>query len=235
VWFALAVLAARLGGAALALLYGLVGTVAALQVAYAWRRARPPRPHRLAAAAIAAGLAASALAGLQGVAIALPLAVLVAMLVPGPAPRSAPGGVAAALATLRCAVPPGLAAAVPVLAHRVDPEAALTLVLLVSAYEAGDYLVGSGASNLLEGPVAGAIGVLAVSFAVSLLEPQPFSSDGLWLLGAVTALCCPLGQLAASAMLPRGIVFAPALRRIDSLIVTGPAWVVLLLWWRHLP
>lgn len=241
-WFVLAIGAARLGSAAVAAVYGLVASIAALQVAYAWRRSRPPRPHRLVAGLVAAGLAASSPAGLAAVTIALFLGVVVAVAVPGPGARhpalsvhAGRRGAVAGLVTLRCGLPLGGAAASPALVHAAGPEAVLVLVLLVSAYEAGDYLVGSGAANLLEGPVAGAIGVLAVSFAASLAEPQPLSSRTVWVLGALTALCCPLGQLAGSAMLPRGNVFAPALRRMDSLLVTGPAWVGLLLVTGRLP
>jgi len=235
-WFVLAVGAARLGGLALAALYGIVGMVAALQSAYAWRRSRPPRPHRLVAGLTAAGLAAASPAGVTAVAVALLAAVLLALALPGPGARhptlsahAGRGGGIPALATLRCGLPLGVAAAAPALVHGAGPELALALVLLVSAYEAGDYLVGSGAANLLEGPLAGAIGVLVVSFPISLVEPQPLAAEGVWALGALTALCCPLGQLAASAILPRGNVFAPALRRIDSLLVTGPVWVAFLL------
>ena len=48
----------------------------------------------------------------------------------------------------------------------------------------------------------------------------------------VTGLCCPLGQLVASALLPRGNAWAPALRRLDSYLVAAPLWLVLV---RELP
>lgn len=247
VWFALVLGAARLGAVALALVYGLAGTVAALQAAYAWRRARPPRPHRLAAAAVAFAMAAASPLGLASVAVALAIGVGLAVAFPGAVKRPPPGrvaaagphvphaGLGAALATLRCGAPVGAAAAAPALVAGAGAEAVLVLVLLVSAYEAGDYLVGSGAANLVEGPVAGGIGVLALSFAASLVEPHPFSPAGTVLMGALTALCCPLGQVLGSAVLPRGNVHAPALRRIDSLLVTGPAWVAALALSHHVP
>jgi hypothetical protein len=48
------------------------------------------------------------------------------------------------------------------------------------------------------------------------------------LFGILTALSCPLGQLLASALLPRGAAWAPALRRIDSYLLAAPLWLVLL-------
>ena len=228
-WFAAAVAAARLGAVALAVLYGSVGAVAAVQASLSWRRGRSAQPHRLAAATIAGGMAVAGLGGPVVILGAVAVAALLAVGVPGPAPTGSTEGTGAfARATLRCGLPVGLAVAAPALVHGVGPEVALLLVLLVSTYEAGDFLIGSGAANLLEGPLAGAIGVLAMTFPASLVEPQPLSSRLTWALGGLTALCCPLGQLVASAILPRGNVFAPALRRVDSLVVTGPMWVMVL-------
>jgi hypothetical protein len=51
----------------------------------------------------------------------------------------------------------------------------------------------------------------------------PFDQDGLVLLPFVAA-APPLGQIMASAVLPRPGAEASALRRIDSLIVLAPLW-----------
>jgi hypothetical protein len=146
----------------------------------------------------------------------------------------APGGpVDAAAASLRCGLFVGLAAASIVLVRGADAGAALAVLLLVSAYEAGDYLVGTGSTTAVEGPVAGIIGALVVTFALALFPPSAgHGTVSMWLLGAATALGCPLGQLAGSVLLPSGGSFAPALRRLDSLLVVGPLWaVVILKWW----
>jgi hypothetical protein len=45
--------------------------------------------------------------------------------------------------------------------------------------------------------------------------------------GGFAAFCCPLGQIAASAILPSADARAPALRRLDSLLLLGPAWALL--------
>ena len=144
----------------------------------------------------------------------------------------APGalGIAFASATLRCGFFAGLAAGCVVLVHHVDAGAALVLVVLVCSYEAGDYLVGSGSTTALEGPAAGCIGVLVATFAVVVVRPDLFGgSASLWAMGVATGLACPLGQLAASAILPSGGTFAPALRRLDSYLVAAPLWAFVLL------
>jgi hypothetical protein len=48
---------------------------------------------------------------------------------------------------------------------------------------------------------------------------------GVALLG-VAALCCPVGQWIASAVLPRADAKVPALRRLDTLLLLGPVWLV---------
>jgi hypothetical protein len=127
----------------------------------------------------------------------------------------------------------GIAAAMPVLVYRTSAAAAIVLVLLVSAYEMGDFLNGSEASGLLAGPLAGMICVGVAAFAVGvvvvLFEIDPFRSAAhAWVLGALVAVLCPLSQLAASLLLPRASAFAPALRRLDSYLLTGPVWLWLL-------
>ena len=91
------------------------------------------------------------------------------------------------------------AAAGVVATHRFEPWAAVALVLAVSAYEIGDYLVGSGARNALEGPIAGAVAVLVVQFAVAAVGLPPFELENGLAFAALAAVLCPLGQLVAIA------------------------------------
>ena len=130
----------------------------------------------------------------------------------------------AAGATLQCALPPGFAAAGVVLTLRLEIGAAVTLVLLVAAYEVGDYLVGSGAASSLEGPIAGIVAIAAMCFILAVLRVPPFDGGAVFVFGGFAALGCPLGQVTASALLPRVDARAPALRRLDSLLLLGPAW-----------
>ena len=89
-----------------------------------------------------------------------------------------------------------------VLLTRLDQGSAIALLLLVSAYETGDYLVGSGARNPYEGPVAGIAAITVVTFIVSTLSISAFDVGQAWLFGAAVAVLAPLGQLFASALLP---------------------------------
>ena len=50
--------------------------------------------------------------------------------------------------------------------------------------------------------------------------------------GGVVGLCAPFGEVAASLTLPAASAEAPALRRLDSLMVAGPAFLVL--FWSYL-
>lgn len=121
----------------------------------------------------------------------------------------------------------------PVLVYRTNPAAAVVLVLLVSAYEMGDFVNGSEAAGAFAGPLAGMICVGVVAFAigvvVTLFEVEPFNSaTHAWVVGGLVAVLCPLSQIGASLVLPRAGAWAPALRRLDSYLLTGPAWLWLL-------
>lgn len=228
IWFLTAVGAAWVGPVALAALFGVLAAVSGLQTAYAWRRARP-QPHRILAALTGLALPVSALAGVAAVPLAALGALAAAVAAPllGAGARSrAVGPGPAGLATLRCGLLPGIAAAAIVGMDRAGFESVLTLLCLVAVYDAGDFLVGSGAANAVEGPLAGSIGVLVVTFTASILEPAPLSAAEVWGLGIATALLAPLGQLAGSALLPSGGSFAPALRRLDSLLLVAPTWLI---------
>lgn len=104
----------------------------------------------------------------------------------------------------------------------------LSLVLLVSSYEAGDFLVGSGSNNAFEGPISGLIALFVSGFSLYMLTPKAFpTGSSIILFILLTALCCPLGQMLASGLLPKSTSWAPALRRLDSYIVSAPLWLIL--------
>jgi hypothetical protein len=225
-WFVLALLAMVPGTVGPAVVYGGAAALAAAQSAKAWRRAahrpgrqaRHRRPNLVVAAAVAVGVALAA---------AVSTALLGLAVLAGVAACVLTGGVAAGSRTLQCAVWPAAAAASVVVAYRFEPWAAVALVLAASAYEVGDFLVGSGARNAFEGPVAGALAVLVVQFGVSAFGLPPFELPEGFAFAAVAAVLCPAGQLVASLVLPSADARAPALRRLDSLLLCGPAWALL--------
>lgn len=235
-WFLLLIGAVLLGesaddsavsAAAVSVIVAPVALLAGLQAGHAWFPNQGATRSWTAAAASVAG--ASGAAGAIGVPIGLVLAFVAVMfyvlLYRGHRRTSSQ------LLDVLCrsALPAGLAAASLAAIGTVGTGAQISIILLVSAYEAGDFVVGSGASNAIEGPLAGLVSLGAMAFILFLVQPAPFDSTTILLFAVVAAICCPLGQLLASALLPRGNSWAPALRRLDSYLLTAPIWLVLLL------
>jgi hypothetical protein len=218
-WFVLAVGALVVGPLGLAVLYGATAAIAAAQCARAWRLGRRrERVDEALAAGVAAVLPAAAVVStpMLGLAVLGAVAVCVAR-----------GGIRAGARTLQCGLWPGAAAAAVVVSHRFEPWSAAALVLAVSAYEIGDYLVGSGARNALEGPVAGALAAIVVQFGVAAVGLPPFELPSGFGFALLAGALCPMGQLVGSLVLPSAGAKAPALRRLDSLLVLGPVWAFL--------
>lgn len=122
----------------------------------------------------------------------------------------------------------GGAAASLVLLADYEIGAVIILLAFLMVYDASDFVVGSGASNGVEGPVAGALAIAAVALFVAVTEVPPFRGVDVWSFAMLAAVACPAGQIVASAMLPRADAHAPALRRLDSALVVGPAWAGLI-------
>lgn len=218
-WFVVVVVALGLGEITVAAVYGLAAAIAAAQTAKAWRKTRRrERPFDALAAAVAVGLPIAAALSTPLLGLAL-LAAVAACVASAPLPSAA--------RTFQCGVWPGAAAAAVVVSYRFEPWSAAALLLAVSAYETGDYLVGSGAKNALEGPIAGALAALIVQFGVSAVGFPPFELPSGFAFAALAAALCPAGQLVASLVLPDARAPASALRRLDSLLVLAPVWAFL--------
>ena len=226
-WFVAAMVATYLGLAALAVLVAAIAALAAAQTANTLR-AKWRRPLRSVAAAIGATIPLAAAAGvaLAGLVI-IAGAVLAVVTANARRPRRSDPLVDAG-AVVRSSVFVGLAAASIVVLYRFDIGAAVMVIVLLSAYECGDYLIGSGATNTVEGPFSGFLAIVVVTGVGAVVQPPPFHAAGLWLYAMVAALTAPVGQVIASAILPRAGATAPALRRLDSYLITGPVWLVLL-------
>jgi hypothetical protein len=222
-WFVLALAAVFVSPISAAVIYGVAAGWAARQVVRAWGSV----PWQ---ADVATGLGAvpvlAALGGTRLLVAALCVAVLVAIgaaCAPGGERLTGRGGRAAALGILLLAIVPAVGAASMVLVRGDSRASAVVLLLLVSAYEMGDFVVGSGASNPVEGPLAGITTALLIGFPLAVMLVNPFDDAGAPLLG-FAAVACPFGQIAASGLLPDAGASAPALRRIDTLLVLGPLW-----------
>lgn len=222
-WFAGAMVATLISAPTTALLYAAVAGLAARQMVKAWGSVAWQ-------ADVAAGIGAvPVLAALVGVPFALStagLAVAVAVgcaMAPDGERLPGAGGRLAAAGIMCLGLVPAVAGAAFVLVRVESVIAAVVLLLMVSAYEAGDYIVGSGASNPVEGPLAGITTSTLVALPMALVLVEPFDAAGVGLL-AFAAVACPLGQIVASAALPGAAAHAPALRRIDTLLVLAPVW-----------
>jgi hypothetical protein len=122
----------------------------------------------------------------------------------------------------------GLAGAAAIQTARVENTAFLFLFIAISTYDAGDFLCGAGYDTRIGGPLAGVLGVAVVTVVLYVAEPPPFrGTETLW-AGLVLAIACPLGQWLASWLLPSARAKAPGLRRLDSWIVSAPAFLVVL-------
>jgi len=102
--------------------------------------------------------------------------------------------------------------------------AALYLLACAALYDAGAYLVGTGASSAWEGPAAGVAALVPLTLLAALAFVPPFEGASPLLLGALAAVLAPFGPVAGSALLGDRTAYAPALRRLDSLLVLGPIW-----------
>ncbi len=127
---------------------------------------------------------------------------------------------------------PAVAAASVVAIARVDVAALVILLILVSAYEVGDYLVGTGANGLVEGPIAGMAAVLVLTFTEAVFQLGPFDARAAWVFGGLVAVLAPLGAPLASALAPASTAKVPALRRLDAWLLVAPVWCLLL--WDYL-
>jgi hypothetical protein len=207
----------------LATLYAVVAGVAAMQVVDAWHAVRNGSDRWVAA------LGASTLPMLATLGVR-PLGAGLLVLVCGALAAAALRQdreltlLSAAGHTVLAAGVCGGASAAMVLLADYEIGAVIILVVFLMVYDASDYLVGSGAENGFEGPIAGGLFIAAVAAVVAVTGVPPFRGADVWTFALLAALACPAGQFLASAMLPNASVRAPALRRLDSLLLVAPAW-----------
>lgn len=236
-WFFLALAAVTAGRWWTAVLLALLAAAAGFQLERVWARALAPAAtgadegvdgHAdariggvlLLIAALAAAtvpLAAGYGTGTAGAAL-LGVVVVLGVL------RAARGGAVAGATTI-AVVLPAVAASSVVLALQADLWAAIFLVLTVSLYDAGNFLLGSEAAGRWEGPAGGVLGALAVTFTMSTIGVPPFDRAQWWIAGLAVAATCAAGQWVTSYLLPEPTAWAPAMRRLDAYVVAGPVLV----------
>ncbi|MBV8981980.1 MAG: MoaD family protein [Acidimicrobiia bacterium] len=219
-WTLVTVAAIAGGQTTLAIWLSVVAALAAVQVTRVWMERRE-RPVSYVAVAGAAAMPLAAIGGLDALNTVIVLVLVATIVARVSTVTKAPSRDVAL--TLMIILPIGLATAAPVLLRHVGVAAPLALFAFAAAYDVGNYLVGTGAANEWEGPVAGIASIVCVTLFVAVLIPS-FGSAGPFLLGLVSAFFAPLGPLAASIVLGDRDAKAPALRRIDSLLLLAPVW-----------
>jgi hypothetical protein len=199
--------------------FAALAALGALQATRGWR-GRPRQPIGPVAIAGAALLPLAAVAGWWALAAGA-IATGVAAVAVGLASPIDTSPVRDPLLTLLVALPIGLAVASPVLARHLGLVEPLVLLAMAWAYDAGNYLVGSGATAAWEGAVAGAVSLVPVTVAAAVALVPRFAAAP-FVLGGIVAALAPLGPPAATIII--GDDRASAVRRIDSLLFAGPVW-----------
>jgi hypothetical protein len=225
-WFFVLLAAAVLGRWATTAVWTALAAAAALQTTKVWlqvpRAAGAPGWSPVVSAVGAAAMVAvsgigTGAAGL--VLLCVPLLVVLIHMASGHKPAVAG---AALIGTVLAAVP----AMAVVLVVRAELWAGLFLVVAVSMYDAGYFVSAAESSSRIEGPITGAIGVLAVTFGASAIEAAPFDHVTAWPAGVVLAVACPLGQMVVSTYLPERDAKVPAMRRMDAYLFSAPLMLV---------
>ena len=213
----------------LAVLFGVVAGAAASQVIDAHRGNRTSADRAVAAFG-ASGLAVAATLGTQALGVGYLLLVVAALAAALATPERGRLPIPRAGHTVAAAGICGGAAAALVLLAEYEIGALIILLVFVMLYDASDFIVGSGASNGIEGPLAGIIAITVASAMFAELSAPPFNDHGsdIWSFSVLAMIACPAGQILASALLPTANAHAPALRRLDSLLVVAPAWAGLI-------
>ena len=208
------------GGVVLAVGAGLLGATAATQTARSWGALRPVRY-----LAFGGGLfiPLAAAVGPVGVAAGIVAVLIAAVVLSGP--RSTDLALVARVALIPIAC--GVAVAAPVALRGEGLAAVGVLVASVLLYDATVFVMGADAKWRWEGVVPGLVAVVAVTlFAAAVLVP-PFRGAAPWVLGGLALAALPAGAVVGALLRgpePRPV---PALRRIDSLLVLGPLWLLL--------
>ena len=207
------------------LLFSAAAAIAALQVVDAWE-APGQGPTRVVAGVGAASIGCSAMFGARAVGAAILVLVAVTLLVGvAEATRRRPMLATTAL-LLQASLPVGLVAASVQLVTRYEIGAAVILLAIGLGFDLGDFLIGSGAGSLAEGPMAGGLVVVLVVAVAAIIKAPPFDGALVWLFGVAALVLCPLGQVVASWLLPDAATRAGALRRLDSMLLLAPGWAI---------
>ena len=220
-WAAVTVGVTIAGPTPLAAWLAVAAFIAGAQASLVWQK-RGERPLVPLAAAIAAALPIAASFDTGSMTAVVVMGTIVALVARLRWQTVAPARDVAL--TLAIGVPVGLAAASPVLVRHTGIAATLLLLAYACFYDASAYVVGTGAASAWEGPAAGVASFIPLTIFAAVVLIPPFSGAQPFLLGLIAAVLAPAGPVAGSALLGDAHAHAPALRRLDSLLLLGPLW-----------
>ncbi len=224
-WAVVVVVAVRTGAAATVVVLIPVGVVAAVSAV----RAINETGARLMAPRLAFAVAAPVLlpiAALGGPVPAVVVAVLVAAAGGAAMSATATANGSSLLRLTLAVLAPAVAIMSLVLARSQGSQEAVALIAGVCGYDVASFIFGTGRSAL-GGPAGVVVGIFTVAvvavFVAAAVVP-PFSGDRPWVMFGLVAALAPIGV----GLLGRVVSGArlPALRRLDSLVLSGPAWVI---------
>ncbi len=199
-----------------------VAVVAAASAERAWERGGAHSRSRTAkllpvAPAVAAVVPLAALGGRAagGAALAVGIAALVvgAVIAPAPVPL---------VRRVVVTVAPAVAAAALVVAVQQDVDAGMVLVVGVLMYDFACYMFGRGPTGGVLGVGAGVLTLAALAVFVAAVLVPPFGGRSPWIIVGLLAVLAPAGVILLRWLAPARL---PALLRLDSLFLAGPAWV----------
>jgi hypothetical protein len=123
------------------------------------------------------------------------------------------------------ALPIGAGAAALVLARRLGLVEPLVLLASVGAMDVGAWVIGSAGARW-EARAGGVAALVPVTVASAVVLVPKFPAEAPFVLAAVVALLAPLGVRLARYLTGGDATPHPALDRVDSLVLAGPAWVL---------
>jgi hypothetical protein len=118
---------------------------------------------------------------------------------------------------------PAIAAASVVVARQQGSTEGLTLVAAVLLFDLSNYVMGTGSHGGVLGAIVGATSVAILAVLVAAVLVPPYSGQRPWVMLGLVAALAPVGVRLAGRLGSAGL---PALRRLDSLLLAGPVWVV---------
>jgi hypothetical protein len=228
VWLVVQMAAATVGRLLVVALYAPVAGIAGAQTARCWRSAGL-RSHQGVAGWGAFGVTVASVAGLMWAGSGLFVVVVAALVAGGLKPG--PGGLlASAGATVRSALGPAVVGVSVVQLAGISWSLLVMLIVLAAGYDVACNVWSSDGAGLLIGRVVGIATVAVLTVASTAVHTvfriDPFMSTwAVAVFAGMAAVLFPLGPMAASALLPAANAWAPAFRRLDSLLVTAPVWM----------